>query len=420
MNQETKYIDISPHRSILAKISQTGYSIQEAIAELIDNAIDARLPQERLVVSVDITPELITVTDNGSGMTEEQAAKSIRLGFSEKKLQLGEFGLGLKTSTSFLGHGFTLITSPRNSEEEYILEYDQDHWLEHGDWNKYPFIVNRGVEPAKSGTTVMIRRLKVDITEKLLTSIKQEFGMRFGPFIQNQELELIINHEPCPPFIPSILDDKKNEFTFEFKGGKAWGWWGYQLSGLNQSYYGFHTYRRGRLVTTYDKIGLTPNQDIKQIVGDLHIEGVPITHDKKGFLKSSEEYRALEKEIREYFKPFEKRPKRVLSGYPASVGKVAGTVRRVNMFMAGDMAKEMARIERGDIIVTEMTRPHFLLGIRRAGGIITDLGGNLCHAAIVAREFNIPAVVGTQTATSTLRDGQKIILDGNGGYIYED
>jgi len=88
--------------------------------------------------------------------------------------------------------------------------------------------------------------------------------------------------------------------------------------------------------------------------------------------------------------------------------------------MAGDMAKEMARIERGDIIVTEMTRPHFLLGIRRAGGIITDLGGNLCHAAIVAREFNIPAVVGTQTATSTLRDGQKIILDGNGGYIYED
>jgi len=420
MNQETKYIDISPHRSILAKISQTGYSIQEAIAELIDNAIDARLPQERLVVSVDITPELITVTDNGSGMTEEQAAKSIRLGFSEKKLQLGEFGLGLKTSTSFLGHGFTLITSPRNSEEEYILEYDQDHWLEHGDWNKYPFIVNRGVEPAKSGTTVMIRRLKVDITEKLLTSIKQEFGMRFGPFIQNQELELIFNHEPCPPFIPSILDDKKNEFTFEFKGGKAWGWWGYQLSGLNQSYYGFHTYRRGRLVTTYDKIGLTPNQDIKQIVGDLHIEGVPITHDKKGFLKSSEEYRALEKEIREYFKPFEKRPKRVLSGYPASVGKVAGTVRRVNMFMAGDMAKEMARIERGDIIVTEMTRPHFLLGIRRAGGIITDLGGNLCHAAIVAREFNIPAVVGTQTATSTLRDGQKIILDGNGGYIYED
>lgn len=420
MTREIKHIDISPHRSLLTKISQTGYSIQEALSELIDNAIDARLPQQKLTVSIDITPDTITISDNGSGMTEEQAASSIRLGFSKKKGQLGEFGLGLKTSTSFLGSSFTLITTPRDTDEEYILEYDEGHWLEHGDWYKYPFIVERGVEKGKSGTTVIIKKLKVDFSKKLLTNIKDEFGMRFGPFIANSELELTFNNEVCKPFVPVLLGDKRNEFTFEFKGGKAWGWWGYQLSGLNQSYYGFHTYRRGRLVTTYDKIGLTPNQDIKQIIGDLHIEGIPITHDKKGFLKSSEEYKALEAIIREYFKPYEKRPKRVLSGYPASSGKVAGTIRRVNMFMAGDMAKEMARIERGDIIVTEMTRPHFLLGIRRAGGIITDLGGNLCHAAIVAREFNIPAVVGTQTATSTLRDGQKVILDGNGGYIYED
>ncbi len=80
----------------------------------------------------------------------------------------------------------------------------------------------------------------------------------------------------------------------------------------------------------------------------------------------------------------------------------------------------MTKIGRGDIIVTEMTRPQFLLGIRRSAGIITDLGGSLCHAAIVAREFNIPAVVGTQNATSTLKDGSRVILDGNDGYVYED
>lgn len=417
---ETKYIDISPHRSILTKIAQTGYSIQEALSELIDNAIDARLEHKKLTVTIDISPDMIVIDDTGSGMTEEQAVKSIRLGYSEKHGQLGEFGLGLKTSTSFLGKSFTLITTPSGHDEEYVLEYDEDHWLEHGDWNKYPFIVNRDVDPEKSGTTVIIKRLKVEISEKLLKNIQDEFGMRFGPFIQNGELELIFNKEVCKPYIPQIIDDKRNEFTFEFKDGKAWGWWGYQLSGLNKSYYGFHNYRRGRLVTTYDKIGLTPNQDIKQIVGDLHIEGIPITHDKKGWLKSSSQYQDLEAKMREYFKPFEKKPKRVLSGFPASSGKVIGTIRQVNMFMSGDMEKEMARVERGDIIVTAMTRPHFLLAIRRAGGIITDLGGNLCHAAIVAREFNIPAVVGTQTATSTLREGQRVILDGNDGYIYED
>jgi pyruvate,water dikinase len=83
------------------------------------------------------------------------------------------------------------------------------------------------------------------------------------------------------------------------------------------------------------------------------------------------------------------------------------------------MEQEIAKVNKGDIIVTAMTRPHFLLAIRRAGAIVTDLGGNLCHAAIVAREFNIPAVVGTQSATSVIQDGQRIIVDGNDGIIYE-
>lgn len=414
-----KYIDISPHRSILTKIAQTGYSIQEALAELIDNSIDARIHDEKLTVSVDISTDMIVISDNGVGMSEEQAAKAIRLGFSEKKQQLGEFGLGLKTSTSFLGKAFTLITTPKSFDEEYVLEYDEDHWLEHGDWYKYPFIVHLGIEPNKSGTTVIIKRLKIEFSEKLLRNIKDEFGLRFGPFIQNKELELIFNKEFCSPFVPKIIDDQRNEFTFIFKGGKATGWWGYQLSGLNKSYYGFHTYRRGRLVVTYDKIGLTPNQDIKQIVGEIHIEGIPITHDKKGWLKSSKQYQELEPQIREYFKPFEKKLKRLLSGYAASGGRVVGTIRVVNMYLSGDMDTEMKKVERGDIIVTVMTRPPFLLAIRRAGGIITDLGGSLCHAAIVAREFNIPAVVGTQTATTSLQDGQRVILDGNEGYVYE-
>lgn len=421
MNKETKYIDITPHRSILTKISQTGYSIQEALSELIDNAIDARIPEKKLMVRVDISKDNIVVTDDGTGMTEEQAAKSIRLGFSEKKQQLGEFGLGLKTSTSFLGQGFTLTTTPIGSDEEYTIEYDADDWLDHGDWYKYPFIVEKGLDAQKSGTKVVIHKLRVEITEKLLSSIREEFGLRFGPFIQNEELDLIFNGDPCPPFVPTILDGQKSEFSFEFPGGKAWGWWGYQLSGLNKSYYGFHTYRRGRLVTTYDKIGLTPNQDIKQIIGDLHIEGIPINHDKKNFAKTSEAYRKLEEQMRAHFKPFERKPKRILSGYAASAGRVRGTVKLIRTTaLHTDIQKVLENVKHGDIIVTEMTRPQYLLAIRRSAGIITDLGGNLCHAAIVSREFNIPCVVGTQNATSILVDGMKVILDGNEGYIYED
>ena len=89
------------------------------------------------------------------------------------------------------------------------------------------------------------------------------------------------------------------------------------------------------------------------------------------------------------------------------------------MFHGSDMEKEIAKVNKGDIIVTAMTRPQYLIAIRRAGGIITDLGGTLCHAAIVSREFGIPAVVGTNIATSTLIDGTKVILDGGEGTIYE-
>ena len=417
--QTKKYIDISPHRSILTKISQTGYSVQEALAELVDNAVDARVEGKKLSVFINIIEDAITVSDDGKGMTEGQAANAIRLGYSEKKEQLGEFGLGLKTATSFLGKEFTLITTPKDSSDEYMLEYNEDEWLEKGDWNKYPFVVNHGVDAAKSGTTIIVRRLKINIPQTLSHRIRDEFGARFGPFIKNGELDLFFNDDLCPPGSSSVIDDKKSEFTFEFKGGKATGWWGYQVSGLNKSYYGFQTFRRGRLVTTFDKIGLTPNQDIKQIIGELHIEGIPITHDKKGWLKSSREYQELEALMREHFKPFEKRPKRILSGFPASSGKVVGIARIVMMLVSSDMEKDIGRIKKGDIIVTVMTRPQYLLGIRRAAGIVTTFGGHLCHAAIVAREFNIPAVVGTQTATSTLRDGQRIILDGNDGNIYD-
>lgn len=413
-----KFIDITPHHSILTKISQTGYSVQEALSELIDNAIDARLQDSKLTVTIDIVSDKIMIKDDGVGMTEDQASKAIRLGFSEKKEQLGEFGLGLKTSTSFLGKKFELRTSPEGHDEEYIVEHDEEEWLKSGDWKNYPFTINKGVEKIQRGTVVTITDLKIEFTNKLLNNIQKEFGARFGPFIKNGEIEIIFNGQKCNPYEPYIIDDKKVEFEFLFKGGKAIGWWGYQLSGFNKSYYGFNTFRRGRLVTTYDKIGLTPNQDIRQIVGEVHIEGIPITHDKKGWLKSSVEYQELERKMREYFREFEKKPKRILSGYVASGGKVAGTIKIINMFFTGDLKKEMSKIKNGDIIVTEMTRPSFLLGIRRSGGIITDMGGSLCHAAIVAREFNIPAVVGTQNATSTLKDGQKVILDGDEGHIY--
>ncbi len=85
-------------------------------------------------------------------------------------------------------------------------------------------------------------------------------------------------------------------------------------------------------------------------------------------------------------------------------------------------ASQISLIKKGDIIVTPMTDPDWVPAMKRSAGIITDRGGRTCHAAIVSRELGIPAIVGTQTATQKIKNGQEITLDcsrGNVGFIYD-
>ncbi len=75
---------------------------------------------------------------------------------------------------------------------------------------------------------------------------------------------------------------------------------------------------------------------------------------------------------------------------------------------------QFSLFKKGEILVTKMTDPDWLPVMRMASGIITDEGGRTCHAAIVARELGIPAVVGTQRATEILKNGDQITIDCSG------
>ena len=84
--------------------------------------------------------------------------------------------------------------------------------------------------------------------------------------------------------------------------------------------------------------------------------------------------------------------------------------------------EEIDHINSQDIIITDMTNPDWVPTMKQAAGIITNRGGRTCHAAIVSRELGIPAIVGTQHATSTIKNGQAITLDcagGTVGYVYD-
>ncbi|MES9991438.1 MAG: phosphoenolpyruvate synthase [Candidatus Thiodiazotropha sp.] len=85
-------------------------------------------------------------------------------------------------------------------------------------------------------------------------------------------------------------------------------------------------------------------------------------------------------------------------------------------------ASEMAKVEPGDVLITDMTDPDWEPVMKRASAIVTNRGGRTCHAAIIARELGIPAVVGCHDATETLVEGQEVTVscaEGDDGFIYE-
>jgi phosphoenolpyruvate synthase/pyruvate phosphate dikinase len=79
--------------------------------------------------------------------------------------------------------------------------------------------------------------------------------------------------------------------------------------------------------------------------------------------------------------------------------------------------EDMKKIEKGDVLIISMTDPNYIPAMEKAGAFVTDMGGILCHAAIVSREMKKPCIIGTKNATSVFRDGDKIIVDGEKGEV---
>ena len=102
---------------------------------------------------------------------------------------------------------------------------------------------------------------------------------------------------------------------------------------------------------------------------------------------------------------------RLVRGLAASPGVVEGPARRV----AGP--SEFDRIVQGDVLVTESTTEAFNILLPLLGAIVTDSGGLLSHAAIVAREYGIPGVVGTREATELIPDGTRVRVNGDAGEV---
>jgi len=104
--------------------------------------------------------------------------------------------------------------------------------------------------------------------------------------------------------------------------------------------------------------------------------------------------------------------KPILKGQAAPPGLASGPVQKISS------AKEINKIQKGDVLVAPMTSPDFVPAMKKVVAIITDKGGQTSHAAIVSRELGLPCIVGAKTATKDLKNNQMVTVNGSLGEIY--
>ncbi len=156
---------------------------------------------------------------------------------------------------------------------------------------------------------------------------------------------------------------------------------------------------------------------IEEIMSEKHPSIVELEKRQKGYFFTNNELfvgtskAAIAKKFRITFKAEAFKKQKTLTGQIACKGKVRGTVRRV---MGHD---QIDLVQEGEILVSPMTIPDFLPAMVKAAAIVTDEGGSLCHAAIVARELNKPCIVGTKFATKLFKDGDYVDVNADHGTI---
>ncbi len=289
-------IDITPDKSIYHKIGEANYSISDAVAELVDNSIDAANEEGvEVYVILDKRGEKIIIEDNGRGMNKESAAKSLVLAHSKKHDALGEFGLGLKSACSSLGARFTISTTEFQSSDRFILSYDKAEFLKSENWNDYPMeIVQAPLE--LHGTTIEITKLRIKLYDALVTRLKDDLSKRYGPYILHNNVVIKVglgknSAKACAPIEPQLVEKTRTEFKHTLSNGREiHGWYGLLMVG-SQKQSGFSLFRRNRLIKSAEKLGYSYHPSVMHIAGEINLDPIPVTHNKREFIWESGEFK---------------------------------------------------------------------------------------------------------------------------------
>lgn len=294
---EKTTVDITPDKSLIQKLGLTGYRTAQAISELLDNSIDARISgkTERIDVVLDYGGKVISISDDGIGMNlhELENGLTIAKGTKLDKAKLGKFGLGMKSACSTLGREFTIRTSKPNSDLEYFIHYDEEEWLKDSTqtWKNFEIETSKKTRPW-NGTIIKITKLNVPLYPNQTTSLRKNFGIRYGSYIKSNQISLYINTRECKSLETSIQEGSKKELKIDLSNNQYLkGWIGLLEKRSIKGEYGIHLYKNNRLIKAFDKFGIRSHPEVAKFTGELHLDHVPVNFHKTGFIEESLEYK---------------------------------------------------------------------------------------------------------------------------------
>ena len=300
---DSTQIDITPDKSLVKKLGMVGYRTEQAIAELIDNSIDARMAgvTEEVGIYLDFAKKQITVGDNGHGMNVEQLADAMTIARETKgEGRLGKFGMGMKSACSSLGRRFFIRTSEADSDIEYSAEYDEDTWLhdKQRDWDNFGIAQERTVGERWHGTRITVSELNVPLYPNQVSKFRESFGIRYGPYLQDDQVAIRVNTKYCRPVEFDVVDGVDNpvDIRLEF-GNRVTGHISLLKKHSVSGQYGIHLFKRKRLIKAFEKFGFPPHPKNSRVIGWLNLDHVPVNFTKSAFIEESQEYEEAVAEV---------------------------------------------------------------------------------------------------------------------------
>lgn len=311
----------TPDPTMLEDIGAGSYTVPEALAELAANSFDARVDETKIRIDVHLTPEKISILDNGQGMEEQALADAMILGVKmdlirpRQNPRKGLYGLGMKTACASLGRHYRITTKDYRTGIISRLSVDLEEWSSHaGDknfkWEITPEILDEEesgiLQEMKSGTLIEVTKLKD--RSPLQGPVSQKLGHTYKPHLQTGDL-IFVNGSKVP--IQEFKLEPNSRIEIEQKvlipetdsEIQLTGWAGLDSKTHNDGVYGLNLYRNGQLIESWYKGWFRAHLMTSRVVGELHLDDLSTNFHKKGFDAQTPEWKIISAAMTIWLKP---------------------------------------------------------------------------------------------------------------------